>query len=138
MASAAARSVLVRTSRSATATCLTLSGCASSCRAPFTASTVVITLPRQKWCRSTGSDRTVDKIGNGSAKPVLSMTRRRKGGSRPRSRRECKSLIAAESSPRMVQQTQPDCSITIASSMRSSSVVVETDFTEFVDDDGSA
>jgi hypothetical protein len=61
--------------RSATATCLMLSGCASSCRAPFTASTVVITLPRQKWCRSIGSDRTVDRIGNGSARPVLSTTR---------------------------------------------------------------
>src|SRR5207245_7932514 len=48
------------------------------------------------------------------------MTRRRNGGSRPRSRRECRSLIAVESSPRIVQQTQPDCSITIVSSMRSS------------------
>ena len=48
------------------------------------------------------------------------MTRRRNGGSRPRSRRECRSLIAVESSPRMVQQTQPDCSITIVSSIRSS------------------
>src|SRR3954469_5195792 len=48
------------------------------------------------------------------------MTKRRKGGSRPRSRRECRSLIAVESSPRIVQQTQPDCSITIVSSIRSS------------------
>src|SRR4029077_5707311 len=55
----------------------------------------------------------------GSARPVLSTTRRRNGGSRPRSRRECRSLIAVESSPRIVQQTQPDCRITIVSSMRS-------------------
>src|SRR3954467_2864751 len=48
------------------------------------------------------------------------MTKRRKGGSRPRSRREWRSLIAVESSPRIVQQTQPDCSITIVSSIRSS------------------
>ena len=38
----------------------------------------------------------------------------------PRSRLECRSLIAADSSPRMVQHRQPDCSSTMVSSMRSS------------------
>ena len=48
--SVSARSVLVSTSRSATATCLVHSGWRASWAMPFTASTVVMTLPRRKWC----------------------------------------------------------------------------------------
>jgi len=65
------------------------------------------------------------------------MTRRRNGGNRPHSRRECRSLIAVETLARIVQHMQPDCSITIVSSMRSSRRMVETDFTEFVDQHSS-
>src|SRR5882757_2767019 len=59
-------------------------------------------------------------MGRGSASPVLSTTSRRKAGTTPRSRLEWRSLMADDSSPRMVQHRHPDCSSTIVSSIRSS------------------
>ena len=82
------RDRLGHTSRSASATCFTDFRLLCRVRPPFTASTVVITLPRRKWWRITGSSITVARIGVGSARPVVSMTSRRKGGSVPASRRE--------------------------------------------------
>src|SRR5439155_1085375 len=81
-----ARSVLVRTTRSATATCFTDSGCWARCLAPLTASTVVTTWPTRKWCRSTGSASSVKMIGAGSARPVVSMASRSNLGIVPRHR----------------------------------------------------
>src|SRR5580698_9566822 len=71
----------------------------------------------------------VDRIGKGSARPVLSTTSRSKPGTRPRSRRPRRSRIACASSPRMVQQRQPDHGVVDALEQ----MMVEPDFAEFID-----
>ena len=67
---------------------------------------------------------------------MLSITSRRNGGSRPRSRRECRSLIAVESSPRMraadAARLQHHHFLVDALEQ----VVVEPDLAEFVDQYG--
>ena len=117
----ASRSVLVTSSRSASATCLRASGCSSSWRAALIASTVVTTPASVQKCETSGLFSSICIIGAGSARPVVSTTMRLNGGISPASRLASSSRSALSRSERSVQQTQPLCSTTISPSIASTS-----------------
>ena len=62
--------------RSATAACLAASGWSRSCAIPLTASTVVTSPSTRKFASIIGSVMSVERIGAGSASPVVSIATR--------------------------------------------------------------
>ena len=119
--SESARSILLTTSRSASATCFIASGKRPRLATPFTASTTVTTFPSRKCQRSAGSEVNPATIGTGSARPVVSITTRSNGGTAPLSIRPCSRSSPSRRSPRIEQQTQPLLSSTTCSSTSSTS-----------------
>ena len=113
----ASRSVLVRISRSATATCLTDSGCRASVPRPLTASTVATTPASARRSDRPASLISACRMGAGSASPLVSMTTRSNGATRPSSRRRRISSSVSTRSPRTAQHRQPVCSSTKLSSL---------------------
>ena len=105
--SADARSVLVSSSRSATATCFTASKCSPSWPMPNSASTVVTTPSRRKRARTQLSCSRLSSTGAGSAMPVVSMTTRSNGGMSPFCRAIHRFFSVGDRLPEIVQQTQP-------------------------------
>src|SRR5262249_39047636 len=82
--------------------------------------TVVITRSSMKWCFTTGSLTSVERIGAGSARPDVSITTRRNGGTSPRVRISSSRRSSPARSARSEQQTQPLPSTTVCSLTRRS------------------
>ena len=118
LAAGSARSVLVSTMRSASATCLTDAGCASSVASPAAQSTVAMTDSSRSASAISRSVISACRIGAGSASPVVSITMRSKDAS-PRARRASRWPAVRTRSPRTLQHRQPPSSSTTSSSLAS-------------------
>ena len=114
---ASARSVFEITSRSARIACLRASAALPSADSPLTASTTVSTWSMWNSPPSARSVEKVCRIGPGSARPLVSITMRRNGGTTPCSRSNTRRRSAACRSVRVMQQTQPLPSSTVSSAL---------------------
>ena len=105
--SALARSLLVMSTRSASAICRAGSAWPASCVAAFTASTSVTSPSSRKCAAISVSLASVCTTGAGSARPVVSMITRSKSGISPTLRRAKRSRSVSCRSVRTEQQMQP-------------------------------